>query len=343
MTDFKEKAEHFNSYFSTQCSLISNSSKLPSHIQYVIDNRLSCVSFSNGKIAKVIQNLDPSKAHGHDNISMCMLKVCGPSIYKPLEIIFNQCLQTGVFPFEWKKGNIVPIHEKGDKETLKNYRSVSLLPICGKILERLTFNEMFEFFIENKLISFSQSGFKPDDSCINQLLSITHDEIYSSLDEGLEVRSVFLDISKAFDKVWHDGIILKLTQNDISGNLLNLLRDFLNDRKQRVVLNGQFSTWKSVNAGVPQGSILGPLLFLIYINDLTEGLSSNAKLFADDTSLFSVIHDIQISANNLNKDLERISKWVTQWKKNFNPDTTNKLKRSFSVANQKKGLSSITV
>ena len=136
---------------------------------------------------------------------------------------------------------------------------------------------------------------------MNQLLSITN-EIYSSFDEGLEVRSVFPDISKAFDKVWHDGIIFKLTQNGISGNLLNLLRDFLNDRKQRVVLNGQFSTWKSVNAGVPQGSILSPLLFLIYINDLTEGLSSNATLCADDTSLFSVIHDIQTSANNLNKD-----------------------------------------
>ena len=98
----------------------------------------------------------------------------------------------------------------------------------------------------------------------------------------------------------HDGIIFKLTQNGISGVLLNLLRDFLNERKQEVVLNEQFPTWKNVNAGVPQGSILGPLLFSIYINDLTEGLSSNAKPFVDDTSLFSVIHDIQTSANNLN-------------------------------------------
>ena len=151
------------------------------------------------------------------------------------------------------------------------------------------------FFIENKLISSSQSGFKLGDSCTYQLLSITY-EIYSSFDEGLEVRSVFLEISKAVDKVWHDVIIFKLTQNGISGNLLNLIRDFLNDRKQRVVLNGQFSTWKSVNAGVPQGSILGPLLFLIYINDLTEGLSSNAKLFADDTPVdttsFQRLYDV---------------------------------------------------
>ena len=230
---------------------------------------------------------------------------------------------------------------------LQNYRPVSLLPICGKILERLMFNEMFEFFIENKLIYSSQSGFKPGDSCINQLLSITH-EIYSSFDEGLEVRSIFLDIAKAFDKVWHDGIIFKLTQNGISGNLLNPLRtklqNFLNERKQRVILNGQFSTWKNVSAGVPQGSMFGPLLFLIYINDLTEDFSTNAKLFADDTCLFSVIHDIQTSANNLNKDLERISNWTTQWKMNFNPDTTKQAREViFSRKLKKNSSSSITI
>ena len=129
---------------------------------------------------------------------------------------------------------------------------------------------------------------------------------------GLKVRSAFLDISKAFHKVWHDGIIYKLTQNGISGNLLNLLEDFLKERKQRVVLNGQVSTWKNINAGVPQGSILGPSLFLIYINDLTENLTTNVKLFADDTSLFSVVHNTQTSANDLNKDLEITKNWAFQ-------------------------------
>ena len=170
---------------------------------------------------------------------------------------------------------------------------------------------MFGFLIENNLISSNQSGFKPGDSCINQLLSITH-EIYKSFDDGFEVRGVFLDISKAFDKVWHKGIIFKLQQNGISGKLLRVLSDFLKDRKQRVILNGQFSSWTSVNAGVPQGSILGPLLFLIYINDLADGLSSNAKLFADNTFLFSVIHDVGTSANELNNDLYEINKWTFQ-------------------------------
>ena len=158
---------------------------------------------------------------------------------------------------------------------------------------------MFNFFIENELISSNQSGFKLGDPCIYQLLAITH-QTYKSSDDGFEVRGVFLDTWMAFHKLWHEGLIFKLKQNGISGNLLNLLCDFLRKRKQRVLLNGQVSDWSDVRAGVPQGSILGPLLFLIYINDLSEGLSSNAKLFADDTSLFCVIHDNKTSALELN-------------------------------------------
>ena len=165
---------------------------------------------------------------------------------------------------------------------------------------------MFGFFIENDLISEHQSGFKSGDSCTNQLLSITH-EIYQSFDEGFDVCSIFLDISKAFDKVWHDGLILKLKQNDISDNLLNLLSNLLRKRNRRVVLNEETSSWADVNAGVPQGSILGPLLFLIYINNLANGFSSNAKLFADDTSLFSVVHNPNTTAKDLNNDLVKIS------------------------------------
>ena len=149
---------------------------------------------------------------------------------------------------------------------LKNYRPIYLLPIYGKVLNRLLYNSMFEFFIQNNLIIPNQSGFKIGDSWINQPISITQ-EIYKWFDDGCEVRGLFLDISKAFDKVWHQGLHYKLRQNGISGELLNILTDFLDNRTQRVILNGQYSSWAKVEAGVPQGSILGLLLFLIYIND----------------------------------------------------------------------------
>ena len=136
------------------------------------------------------------------------------------------------------------------------------------------------------------------------------------------MRSNFLDISKAFDKVWHEGLIFKLETFGISGNLLKLFQSFLCDRQQRVVLNGQYSKWAPALAGVPQGSILGPLLFLIYINDLPDNLESLAKLFAGDTSLFSTVHDPSSSAKLLNNDLLKISDWAFKWKMLFNPDVT---------------------
>ena len=144
--------------------------------------------------------------------------------------------------------------------------------------------------------------------------------ILNAFDKALEVRGIFRDTSKAFDKVWHDGLIFKLRQNGIRGDIINILQDFLRNRKQRVVLNGQCSSWADVNAGVPQGSILGPLLFLIYINDLFDGLKSECKLFADDTFLFSVVNDINTSASDINEDLEIIGNLAFKWKINFNPD-----------------------
>ena len=129
-----------------------------------------------------------------------MLKICGSSVCRPLQSIYKPCVDRGKFPQEWKKANVVPVHKKNDKQLVKNYRPISLLPICGKIFERILYNSLFDFLNQNDLISPAQSGFKPGDSCINQLLSITH-EIYHSMDEGYEIRGVFLDISKVFDKV----------------------------------------------------------------------------------------------------------------------------------------------
>ena len=180
---------------------------------------------------------------------------------------------------------------------------------------------MFEFFIQNNLITPDQSGFKTGNLGINQLISITH-EINKSFDDGYKVRGVFLDISKAFDKVCHQGLQYKLRQNGISGKLLNILTDFLDSRTQRVILNAQYSSWVKVEAEVPQGLILGSLLFLIYINDLSDNLASNPKLFADDTSLFSVVKNVDASNIDLNNGLKKIGEWAFQWKISLNRDPT---------------------
>ena len=136
-------------------------------------------------------------------------KLFDASICKSLELIFRSCLENGKFPTEWKKANVVPPHKKEDKQNLENYRPISLLHVAGKIFERILYNNMYELFTENNLISRNQSGFKPGDSCINQLLSITH-VIYKSFDNGLGVRSIFLDISEASDKIWDQGLLHKL-------------------------------------------------------------------------------------------------------------------------------------
>ena len=204
---------------------------------------------------------------------------------------------------------------------LQNYRPVSLLPILGKILEKILFNSIFEYLQENKLLCENQSGFRPYDSCEYQLLSIFH-EIYASFDcnPPLDVRAVFLDISKAFDRVWDEGLIYKIKCMGIIRLPLKLIQSFLNNRLQRVVLNGQTSAWTPVLAGVQQGSILGPLFFLIYINNLTRDISSTSKLFADDISISSVVNDINVSADQMNKDFEKMPMWAYHWKMSFNPD-----------------------
>ena len=197
------------------------------------------------------------------------------------------------------------------------------MPICGKIFEKIIFNNLYNYLNTNNLITENQSGFRPGDSTINQLLYLVN-EIHEAFEDpnSLEVRAVFLDISKAFDKVWHDGLIFKLKQNGVDGRLLKLFESYLRDRQQRVVINGSYSEYLPIESGVPQGSVLGPLLFLIYINDLEKNIKSKIKFFADDTMLFSIVKDPAVSATELNHDLNIIRQWAHQWKMEFNPDIT---------------------
>ena len=166
VTNFNKKANNFNKYFSNQCSVIDNSSKLPTDQAPYTTSLLSSIDIKESDILNILKSLDANKAHGHDDISIRMLKLSQKSILKPLKLIFENCLRTRLFPDQWKKANLVPIHEKGDKQLIENYRPVSLFPICGKIFERHIFNSLFNYLIENNLLSPHQSGFIPGDSFV---------------------------------------------------------------------------------------------------------------------------------------------------------------------------------
>ena len=201
-------------------------------------------------------------------------------------------LEEVVFPDDWQKSNVVPIHQRDSKNLIKNYRPISLFPIFSKVFERLIFNSLFNYFIQNKLFTDCQSGLIPGDSCVAKLLSIRH-KTYKSFgcNPPCDIRGTFLDISKAFDKVWHKGLIFKLKSYGVDGSFLKLMENYLKGRQQRVILNCQTFSWKNILAGVRQGSVLGPLLYLIYINDLPNGIESVCKISADDTSLFSKVKE----------------------------------------------------
>ena len=211
-----------------------------------------------------------SKA-GSDGISGQLLLLCENSVVSPLKMIFQNILESSTYPEMWKLANVTPIFKKCDKQLVKNYRPISLLPMCGQVFEKILFNNLYRYLIVNDLITKNESGFPPGDSAINQLLFLVK-EIHEAFKDpkSLEIRAVFLDISKASDKVWHDGLIFKLKQNGIIGNLLKL---YLQNRKQRVVLDGFHSDYSVIKSGVAQGSVLGPLIFSFILMILKEILN----------------------------------------------------------------------
>ena len=276
-----------NRFFTIGLQPIINGSVLPT-LNFLTDKRIDHITIQNDEIIALIRNLNPNKASRSDGISGQMLLFCDDSAALPLKIIFENILLTSTYPDLWKLANVTPVFKKGDKQLIKNYRPISLLPICDKIFERIIFNNLYSYFNADNLITKNQSGFRPGDSTTNQHLYLVN-EIHMAFEspKSLEVCAVFLDISKAFDKVWHEGLIFKLKQSSISGSLLKLFGNYLHNRKQRVALNGSYSDYSIAESGVPQGSVLGPLLFLVYIYDLKRNIKSNIKFFADADAFLS--------------------------------------------------------
>ena len=332
ITETAEKAEVFNQYFTEQCKLDPTQNDPLPDFTLLTDNKIETIILTSVEIFNILKHLNVSKAVGPDKISNRILKECAISLSEPLARLFNLSLAQGVFPSCWKIANVIPIFKKESKNNASNYRPISLLSSLSKVLEKAVHYHLYTYLNDHSLLTVKNSGFKQKDSTVNQLLSIVH-KLYSGLDNKENACLVFLDISKAFDRVWHEGLLFKLKQLGISGTLLKWLESYLALRKQRVILDGCCSDVSYVEAGVPQGSILGPLLFLVYVNDLVTDLECDPHLFADDTSLLDIFTNPLTSSLKINRDLERIYKWGRLWRVKFNP-----IKTIFQIISNRKNV-----
>ena len=320
LTDDKDKAEALNEFFVSM-------GKLENEDEEITEERknskcsLEKIELTREEIEKIMKNLNQWKASGPDQISYRVLKFTASSASEYLTRIFNLSLLKQKMPTEWKKANVTPLFKKDKKTECSNYRPVSLLVCVSKIMERGIHNHMMEYLVKNDLISSNQSTFQKGVSTITQLLEM-YDDIGHGLDRRMTTKSIYCDVSKAFDRVWHRGLLFKLENIGIKGDLLMWIKDYLTDRMQRVVLKGGMSGWKKILAGVPQGSILGPLLFIVYIDDIVPKLESKTRLFADDLSLSATERNAARCAEALQPQLDVLINWTKTWKIKLNPTKT---------------------
>lgn len=318
-----EKATLLNDYFCTISSLDDSNIELPDFNKRT-DSSLSSITINTSEIIDVLSSLKLNKASGPDGISHRMLKYTSKTIAVPLCKLFNISLCSKSFPALWKLAHVMPIFKKGDRSVVSNYRPISLVSCVGKAFERVVFKYVYNHLITNSLIYQYQSGFLPGHSTVHHLIELTH-QTCLALEKYETNCQIFCDISKAFDRVWHRGLLLKLENYGVNGHMLHWFEDYLNNRRQKVLVNEICSPEKTLSAGVPQGSVLGPLLFLIYINDISDDLTGLARLFADDTSLSYSSTNLQHIEIVLNEDLRKLSEWAKKWQILFNPLKTEVL------------------
>ena len=272
-------------------------------------------------VVNVIDKLPSKTSSGVDGISTNLLKDIKYIISKPLTLIINQCLETGIFPSKLKVAKVIPILKRGDETIFDNYRPISILPAISKVFERIIFNQIHNYFHVNDLYFCSQYGFRKEHSTELAVLELV-DRITQHLDKGTTPINVYLDLSKAFDTLDHNILLHKLKYYGIEGTALRLFESYLNERQQYVDLDGTNSNYNRILTGVPQGSILGPLLFIIYINDIAQSSNHfNFIIYADDTTLCSTLK-INADATKLNRELNNVSHWLNLNKLSLNVKKT---------------------
>ena len=309
-----EKADVLNAFFSSVFTRedLDNIPPFPSRCSNVI----SRIEISEDDMCKKLADLNPTKSCGPDGIHPRVLKELSNELAMPLKMLFDRTMYEGKIPESWKTAEVKPLFKKGAKMKPGNYRPVSLTSIVCKIFESLIRDEVTAHLIRNNLLSEHQYGFMSGRSCTTQLLATLNDW-FKCLDDDESVDAIYLDLQKAFDKVPHERLLVKLKGYGIDGNLLLWISDFLSDRSQFVTVGGVSSKNARVTSGVPQGSVLGPTLFLCFINDMPDVLDCMVKIFADDTKAYRSI-SCEADCERLQENIDKMLFWADQWQLKFN-------------------------
>ena len=339
-------SNEFNNHFSTIGSKLAREiSPSPeednNYLKYLsgsdTDKSFQLSTVTIAQVCSALNNVDVSKATGLDKISARLIRECSDIICVPICHIFNQSINQGIFPEDWKCARVTPLFKDGKRDDLNNYRPISVISIVAKVFERIVYDQLYAYLNEYNIICKYQSGFRSVHSTVTALLEATDTWAYN-IDCKKINAVVFLDLKKAFDTVDHEILLSKLNHYGIQGNAYKWFKSYLNKRTQICSVNGSLSSKCSLNCGVPQGTILGPLLFLIYINDLPNCLSRcQPRMYADDTNLTFAGDNVDDIQSSLNLDLEHVNNWLRA-----NKLTLNMTKTEYMLIGARQRLDTLT-